>query len=185
MTGIEATLPITFLLTDNNSESNLSAMAVPSTETFVAASQGEMPAKESFEDYEGQMILYYDATKGQTHNVDTHPQASPILPGTIRLDDLESQAGASGLTPEGGHWRETATRQKQSESWHKSKETLMEIGKGSLVVIAAPFAMAGLLLYGCGMILGGLAVIFKGIGGLGKLAFMEAKNHGLRVEQLV
>ncbi|KAF8161656.1 hypothetical protein B0H34DRAFT_388705 [Crassisporium funariophilum] len=124
--------------------------------------------KESLEVVRKQMVVYREATaKGDKRGAEAAAEDVSSA--------MENVANAHEDPKVKREWKENARKFRERPDERES--ILEEIGRGLLILLTTPFALAGAIIYSTGVMLGGVASILKGLGSLGKYAFEASQKR--------
>jgi hypothetical protein len=104
-------------------------------------------------------VAAYDDAKKAGNEDEKKKEGWKIVQGMRRLADIHPDANVRK------HWEEKAKAFEKGDDKAKS-HILEDIGKGLLILLATPFALAGAALFGAGAIIYGLGTFVKGLGTL-------------------
>ncbi|KAF8161655.1 hypothetical protein B0H34DRAFT_388715 [Crassisporium funariophilum] len=126
--------------------------------------------KDSLGDIQKQMVIYRQAAaSGDKHAIDDAVESVASA--------MEEVADAHYDPKVKAKWEKKAREFRASPG--KRDSALREMGRGALILLATPFALAGAFIYGIGMMCSGVGSVLKGVGSLGKYAFISSRRRGL------
>lgn len=125
-------------------------------ENFSSESADEEALKASLDDLKKQMVAY-DTVSKKGDDRATDAEAQNVVAAIRNVGDSHTDPKVRW------EWHEKA--EKFSKASPSERVTLFDdIGKGLLILVATPFALAGAAIFAAGAILYGTGVLIKGIG---------------------
>jgi len=102
-------------------------------------------------------VVAYDDAKKAGNEAEKKKEEWKIVEGMRRLAHIHPDVNVRK------HWEESAKAFEKGDEKTKS-HILGDIGKGLLILLATPFALAGVVLFGTGAIIYGVGTFIKGLG---------------------
>jgi hypothetical protein len=126
------------------------------SESESSGSAEEESWKASLDGLKKQMTVYQNVSKKEDHRA-TEAEAQKVVAAMRNVGDSHTDPRVKK------EWHEKAV--KFSKANASERVTLFDdIGKGLLILLATPFALAGAVIFGAGAIVYGVGMLVKGLG---------------------